>query len=77
MGTKSLSSALVTTSVKADLDPAYLGRLISKLTAVWDTANVKTSCIDAIQDGRRLRLITITFDVDTYEQLETTSSTKC
>lgn len=71
--TKSLNSVQAITYVKADLDPEFLSRLISKLTKVWDTANVRTSCIDATRCGRRSRLITITFDADTYEQCETTS----
>jgi hypothetical protein len=64
------------TSVEADLDRSYLTRLTSKLMEVWDTANVKISCIDAIRDGKKLRLIMITFDADTYDLSETTSSTK-
>jgi len=64
------------TSVEADLDHNYLTQLTSRLMEVWDTANVKISCIDAIRDGKKLRLIMITFDADTYEQSETTSSTK-
>jgi hypothetical protein len=63
-------------SVEADLDRSYLTRLTSKLMEVWDTANVKISCIDAIRDGKKLRLIMITFDADTYDLSETTSSTK-
>jgi hypothetical protein len=63
-------------SVEADLDRSYLTRLTSKLMEVWDTANVKISCIDAIRDGKKSRLIMITFDADTYDLSETTSSTK-
>jgi hypothetical protein len=73
MGTKSHGSGKVITSVEADLGPESLLQLISNLTTVWDIANVKTSCIDAIQDGKRLRLVTITFDADIFVQSVTTS----
>jgi hypothetical protein len=76
MGTKLPASMQDIISAEADLDPEYLLRLISRLMMVWDTANVKTSCIDVIRDGKRSRLITLTFDVGTYEQSETTFSIK-
>lgn len=64
------------TSVEVDLDRSYLTQLISRLMEVWDIANVKISCIDAIRDGKRSKLIMITFDADIYDQSETTSLTK-
>lgn len=76
MGTKSQELVKAIISVEADLDRSYLTRLTSQLMEVWDTANVKISCIDAIRDGKRSRLIMITFDADTFEQSERTSSTK-
>lgn len=76
MGTKLPDSLLATISAGADPGPESLLLLISKLTKVWDTANVKTSCLDVIRGGKRLGLVSITFDADILEQSETTSSTK-
>jgi hypothetical protein len=77
MDTKLPGSMQATISARVEHDPESLGLLISTLTKVWDTANVKTSCLDVIRDGRRLRLVTITFDAVTYEQYETMSSIRC
>lgn len=76
MDTKLPESVKVITSAAVDLDPESLLQLILKLTTVWDIANVKTSCIDAIQDGKRSRLVTITFDADIFEPSVITSSIK-
>jgi len=76
MGIKSLDGTEVCISAKAGLDHPYLIALTSLPTGDWEIATVKTSYSGDTRDGKRLKLITITFVVDTSEQLETMSSIK-
>jgi hypothetical protein len=76
MDTKSPESVKVITSAEADLGPESLLQLILKLTLAWDIANVRTSCIAVTQDGKRSKLVTITFDADIFEPSVTTSLIK-
>lgn len=77
MDTKSNDKELAIISSNQGRAQVSLTLSTSKKTQAWVIANAKTSYIEGFRTGERFVEISISTDADTFEPLETMSSTKC